>query len=506
VAWTPALYDFFGIPASEPAPNWVNQKPLYAGESYLRLENAIRECLSTGEPFTLQLEALHSTGRKIHLEVYGAANSDEQGRITGLFGQYINRTAQVQALRDLEQAKNQAEVANELKSHFLANMSHEIRTPLNAIIGMAELLENDSKRADVKECLRTIHTSGDSLLSIINDILDFSKIESGQVELESIPMDIRVCAEESTAIVAGMAQEKALYLRQVIDPSLPHAVMGDPYRLRQILLNLLINSVKFTEKGGVTLEIAYRSEQLGPSRVIFTVKDTGIGISEAQTLKLFQAFAQVDASVSRRYGGTGLGLAISQKLVGLMGGTISVDATPNEGSSFSFSIPVIPTDKPVKKTPEESPQATMNFFLGMNNPLKILLAEDNKVNQQVVQLMLSRLGYDDVTLAVNGLEALHELEKEHYDLVLMDIQMPVMNGLEATETIFKQFSEEDRPQIVALTANATKEDRALSMAAGMKDFLIKPLRRERLVTALQSAYDRMSSKNPKPPRKQLDLD
>jgi signal transduction histidine kinase/ActR/RegA family two-component response regulator len=389
----------------------------------------------------------------------------------------------------------EAEKANEAKSRFLANMSHELRTPLNAIIGMAELLEHDSVRPDVKHCLRTIHASGDLLLSLINDILDFSKIESGYIELEKAPMDIGKCAEEVMSITSSMAAEKGIQIILDRGADLPLSVVGDSHRLQQVLLNLLTNAVKFTEQGSITLSISFHGDSQEAKIVTFAIRDTGIGISDEEKIKLFKVFSQANSSTTRRHGGTGLGLSISQKLVRLMGGEIQLESTPGKGSVFWFSIPFTPVQgaQSVKDSPPAE-EFLDPHLLGLKNPLKILIAEDNKVNQQVIKLMLNRLGYDDVTMTANGLEAVDAAEKQTYDVVLMDVQMPLMNGLEATQKILEKCPNQRSPQIIALTATATKGDREICLSVGMHDYLVKPLRREKLMTALQEAYSRIYSK------------
>ena len=496
LVWTPALSGLFGLDPSLPAPNQADQERLYTPESFALLQSANHRCRETGESYVLHLEGIHADGTTLHLEAYGAAERDAAGAITGLFGQFVDRTAEMRARKSLEEAGAKAEFANESRSRFLTNMGHEIRTPLNAIIGMAELLEYDSKRNDVKECLRTIHTSGDVLLSLVNDILDFSKIEAGQIKFVPAPVDIAQCVRESLTIISSTAAEKALEFDVLIDPELPRTIIADSLRIRQVLLNLLMNAVKFTERGRVTLGLSCTSDTEGKAIITFTVRDTGIGINDEEKRQLFKIFSQGDDSTSRRYGGTGLGLAFSQKLVEMMGGRISVTSSPGKGSSFSFSIPLIPTDE-TPAEPKSAPLPVTSFFLGMNAPLKILVAEDIKLNQQVIRLMLSRLGYDNVVLAENGLEVLDALHQGPFDLILMDIQMPLMNGLEATAAIFQKYQESEHPQIVALTANATPEDRTACLAAGMIEYLTKPLRREQLARVLQEVHARMPAKPPR---------
>lgn len=387
-----------------------------------------------------------------------------------------------------EAATSHAELANAAKSEFLANMSHEIRTPLNAIIGLSEIIESDPGSPNTIELLRTIRSSSDALLAIINDILDFSKIEAGQLLLEPSSCNLRQCGEESLRIVSSLAAEKGLHMDFKWDPSLPTMVVADIHRLRQVLLNLLMNGVKFTERGSIALSITRRNENDIDS-IVFVVADTGIGISPEQQVYLFQSFSQVDASPTRRHGGTGLGLAISQRLIQMMGGTITLESTPGLGSTFRFSIPLaIGESIYVAPTPATG-RITPDANLGIRCPLRILVAEDSPINQRVIGIMLGQLGYQ--TLIVdNGLEALNALEQTTYDLVLLDVQMPVIDGLEAATRICEKHPAGNRPQLIALTANATLGDRQTCLAAGMDGYLSKPIRMEKLATTLQEVYAR----------------
>ncbi len=378
---------------------------------------------------------------------------------------------------EIEELLHKAREISRLKSEFLANMSHEIRTPMNGVIGMTQLALTTQLDGEQREYLNTIRRSGDSLLHIIDDILDFSKIEAGKLELSCDPFSLRDCLRDALLAVKVNAQEKNLALTWSAAPDVPNALSGDAGRLRQIILNLIGNGIKFTEQGEVGLEVN-REESPAPGCVLrFSIHDTGIGIPPGKKTSIFDAFVQVDGSTTRRYGGTGLGLSICAQLVSLMHGAIWVESDPGSGSVFHFTAQFGVLESEPAAAGDSDPASIAKSV----RALRILLAEDNSVNQRVALRMLQKMGHD-VFLAGNGREALEAAQRERFDLVLMDCQMPEMDGFEATTAIrefeaqFRQV-QEGRPHVpvIALTAHAMGGYRDLCLSAGMDDYITKPI-------------------------------
>jgi signal transduction histidine kinase/ActR/RegA family two-component response regulator len=389
---------------------------------------------------------------------------------------------------ELENAKLAAEAASVAKGRFLANMSHEIRTPMHGILGMANLAIEASTPEEAAEHMQVLSRSAQGLLQVLNDILDFSKIEAGKLTLETVPFSLRQVIAETTDILKPLANAKELKLAYTVAPDIHDQLLGDPARLRQVLVNLLGNAVKFTDRGSVTLTVTKQpqGQQGAQIPLLFQVTDTGIGISQKQQSIIFAPFSQADTSVTRRFGGTGLGLAICSQLVELMGGRLSVQSEPLIGSTFEFTSTFTCV---AVETPKPKPAVQA----GPMEPLRILLAEDNIVSQRLGEKLLRREGHE-VTVVSNGLEAVQAWEQQEFDLIFMDNQMPDMDGIEAVVNIRARERQTSRKRtyIIACSASAMAGDRERFLAADMDGYLGKPFCAEELYAAIRYASPQLT--------------
>jgi len=402
--------------------------------------------------------------------------SDELGRLTDDFNALFqqlgeNDDALKRSLSDLIKARDEADAANVAKSQFLANMSHEIRTPLNGVLGMVQVMELGELPDEQRERLETIRESGDTLLQVLNDVLDFSKIEARKLEINPVEFDVEDLVAGVISTYAESAAKKGLALTSAMAPSAAGVWFGDAVRVRQILMNLVSNAIKFTDRGSITLEVAGSESGLS-----FVVVDTGIGIAEAEAPKLFNKFSQVDDSATRRFGGTGLGLAICRELAELMGGEIGVQSLPGAGSRFRVSLPLRKRSEARRAAPARPAPAAARLDRPADRPVRILAAEDNPTNQRVLAALLDSLGVD-LTIVVNGRQAVEAWRSDAFDLILMDIQMPEMGGVAASQLIRAAEAElglEPIP-IIAVSANAMSHQVEEYLKAGMTAHVAKPI-------------------------------
>ena len=451
----------------------------FDNDEFVRSDDAFRQWVMSGgvDEVRHTYERVRPNGTVLEIRTVPLSDGGAVRTYTDIT---TRKTAEV-ALREAkalaEAARSHAERVSQAKSEFLASMSHEIRTPLNGILGFTDLLlESGTMLPDGKRYAERIKSAGSALLTVVDDILDFSKIEAGRIELDQRPFSLPALIDNAVALIRGIAAKKSLDVGVSLDPALPDWVAGDEARLRQVLLNLLNNAVKFTRTGSVALTVRIEGADAETCRLRFLVADTGIGIPKHKQGRLFQRFSQVDGSTSREFGGTGLGLAISKHLVELMGGRIGVDSAEDRGSTFWFAISL-----PLAVAPEAHPVGVPQ---PSSRPAHLLLVEDIEANQEIARAVLEAAGHT-VDLATNGYDALRAVRARHYDLVLMDIQMPGMDGITATKRIRAMPGPERQVPVIAMTANVLPDQVAEFVAAGMNDHVGKPFERQELYRVVE---------------------
>lgn len=482
----PALRRAVGL-QNYPTEN-IHASDLHPAEALKELAATAIPTASQGGIWHGETYILGSGGKKIPVSQVIIAHPGADGNPAYFSTIMRDISAQRRALQAMERAQETALENARMKSQFIANVSHEIRTPMNGILGMARLLRETPLNSEQNSLVSTIQHCGDTLLALINDILDFSKVESGKMKLEAQTFHLPMCVEEALSLVSVGAREKKLLLGKNIDKSVNEWFVGDATRIRQVLVNLLANAIKFTPEGEVHLSVTQRRLAQGRLELQFSVRDTGIGISPEQESRLFQVFTQADVSTTRKFGGTGLGLAICKTLCEMMGGRIWVKSQLGRGSVFSFTVIGEEGQAIAQETEKEQALAIFQQNFAEKHPMRILVAEDNPVNQRLAASFLSKMGYT-VQVVENGNEVLSKLAQEDFDLILMDVHMPELDGIEATRRLrVNPNHSSQRVYIVAMTAGALAGDREACLAAGMNDYLSKPIIPSELVGALTDAY------------------
>lgn len=473
--------DICGCPSAEfLEPYGRSFKEIVVEEDVPIIQAAVRRAIVERSFYEIEFRIARPDGTVRWLLDRGMPVADSKGVVRWLDGAMFDITAQKEAeerAAALESERAAAEAASAAKTRFLAVMSHEMRTPLNAIVGMTTLLADSTLDDEQRAYVETARTSTDALLDLINDVLDFSKIDTGHTELVAVDFDVIECVSSAMELLRPRAVAKGLRFAATVGDEVPRWLKGDPGRLRQVLVNLVGNAVKFTDGGEVVCAVSGAVEG-DRARLQISVRDTGIGIPAERQQAIFEAFQQVDPSSTRRYEGSGLGLAISKRLVTLMGSELHLRSAPGQGSTFWFEV-CLPVGRAAEPSTGPAPGAELPR-------LRILLAEDNPINQRVGLRLLEMLGLD-ADVAADGVETLAALHRAEYDLVLMDVRMPELDGLEATRRLRSTLPADRQPRVVALTANATREDEAACFEAGMDAFLSKPLR----VSALESTLHRL---------------
>lgn len=433
-----------------------------------------------GESFKMDCRILTYAGNVKYCNIQGYSVLNYEKKIIKIIGTIQNITERKQTEQQLIEAKKMADELTLIKDSFLATMSHEIRTPLTAIIGFSNLLAKSELNEEQETYMKAIHYAGENLLTIINDILDFSKIKAGKLTFENIYFELMDIIHPLIEMFQLKATENNIELSYQIEGNVPMELQGDPVRLNQVLINLLSNALKFTEKGCIKIHIKIISQDDDNALLKFSVEDTGIGISENKLDSIFESFTQANSNTTRKYGGSGLGLSIVKNIVDLQGGTIAVKSIINKGSIFTFNLPFKKAKKH-KKTTDNT-----DFIKGGNlKEIKILLVEDNKTNQQLVSIILNKMGYGTVDIASSGFIAIEKIKQSMYDILLMDIEMPEMDGYEVTQRIRTQFEEPiSNIPIIAMTAHTTSDAKEKCIAVGMNDIISKPFKTEILVNKI----------------------